>query len=29
MATLEYGAISRGISLPAGNSVFIAARKLA
>jgi ubiquinone/menaquinone biosynthesis C-methylase UbiE len=28
MAALEYGALSRGISLPAGNSVFIAARKL-
>ena len=29
MAALEYGALSRGISLPAGNSVFIAARKKA
>jgi ubiquinone/menaquinone biosynthesis C-methylase UbiE len=29
MAALEYGALRRGISLPAGNSVFIAARKLA
>jgi hypothetical protein len=27
MAALEYGALSRGINLPAGNSVFIAARK--
>ena len=29
MAALEYGALSRGINLPAGNSVFIAARKKA
>jgi ubiquinone/menaquinone biosynthesis C-methylase UbiE len=29
MAALEYGALIRGISLPAGNSVFIAARKKA
>jgi ubiquinone/menaquinone biosynthesis C-methylase UbiE len=28
MAALEYGALRRGISLPAGNSVFIAARRL-
>jgi ubiquinone/menaquinone biosynthesis C-methylase UbiE len=28
MAALEYGALRRGITLPAGNSVFIAARRL-
>jgi len=28
MASLEYGALSSGIPLPAGNSVFIAARRL-
>ena len=28
MAALEYGALRRGFSLPAGNSVFIAARKI-
>jgi hypothetical protein len=28
MAALEYGALRWGITLPAGNSVFIAARRL-